>query len=78
MVTIQADVFDAIEHEVERFMLGEVLQTLLAKFLFGCAFFGTDEGPGQDEGVFDQVGDIEYKCASAGFTVHDGKAMRDS
>ena len=59
-------------------MLGKYLQALLSKFLFCCAFFGTDKGPGKYEGVFDQVGNIKDECAATCFAVHNGKAVGDA
>ena len=37
-------------------MLRELLQDLLPEFLFTHFFFGTNEGPGQDDGIFDEIG----------------------
>jgi len=57
-------------------MFCEFLQTLLAEFLFGRSFLGADERPRQNQGIFDEVGDVEHQSAAPGFTVHHGKAMR--
>ncbi len=56
-------------------MIGKGLQALLAKFLIGGVFFGADERPGQDNGIFNQVGNIKHQRTATGFTVHDGKTV---
>ena len=57
-------------------MVGKFLQDLLAEFLFAGFFLGANKGPGQDDGVLDQVGDIKHQGAAPGFAVHDGKTVR--
>ena len=75
---MQGLLFDLFKHEIQGFVFGKFLQDLLAKFLFGGFFFGADKGPGQNDGVFDQVGDIKHSGAAPGFAVHDGKTVRDA
>jgi len=70
--------FNLLEHEIQRLVFGELLQALLAKLLFAGLFLGADKRPGQDDGIFDQVGDIEHQGTAPGFAVHDRKAVRDT
>ena len=72
-----ADLFDRIEHEIECAVVGEFLQTKFAKRLIRFSFRCADEGEGQNNGVLDEIGDVEHQRAAPRFPVHDGEAVGD-
>ena len=71
-----AHVLYFFEQEVQYLMFCKFLQAIRTKFLISEIIFCTDKCARQDNGIFHEIGNIEYQGTAPRLPVHDSKAMR--
>jgi len=67
-----------IKHKIQRFVFGEILQTLLTKLLLGRALFGADKGPRQNQAILNQISHIKDQRAAPCLAMKHSETMRDT